>query len=616
MDYIMHDSQNSWFRSPLGAVKLNTLVQIKIEANYIDDIYIHVIWSDNSCSEQRMIKTQKTDYPDTYIYTTDINTGNRTGLIFYFFKLIKNGHVFCYGNNADGLGGCGQVYEYAPKSFQITVYKENEIPKWYKEGIVYQIFVDRFYNGNDNNFINNQKRNRFIYGCWDDKPMYIRSVDGSIARWDFYGGNLKGVIKKLDYLKELGVSVIYLNPIFEASSSHKYDTGNYKKIDPMFGDDEIFKELCHKASVRGIHIILDGVFSHTGSDSIYFNKENTYDNEGAYQSKNSPYYGWYQFNEYPDNYKCWWGIKNQPNVNELNPSYLDYIVNDNDSVLNKWMSLGADGWRLDVADELPDEFIKQFKKEMKTNKRDSILIGEVWEDASNKESYGVRREYFLGDELDSTMGYPFRQVIIDFLVRNTNSAMVIRKLNSLKENYPKENFYAQMILLGTHDTERILTTLSNFRGEEEGKELLFQAITVLMTFPGVPHIYYGDEVGLTGGKDPDNRRAFPWGKEDKEILSFYKKVISFRRRSNALKKGSIEFEWVNDDVLKFKREYDNEEVIIIINRSNDKSYDINLNNSKAIMKELLTDNKISKEKSQINVKPLKSYIFYGNTLSF
>lgn len=613
MDYIMHDSQNSWFREPFGAVAINTDIRISIEADYVNDIYLHITWSNNSWSEQKMDNTQKKNFPNTFIYTANINSGSETGLLFYYFKIIKNGNVFYYGNNDQSLGGVGKVYQFSPNSYQITVFKECSVPKWYKEGIIYQIFVDRFYNGNENHYVQNTKSNRFIYGDWNDKPMYIKNRDGSIARWDFFGGNLKGVIEKLGYLKELGISIIYLNPIFEAASSHKYDTGDYKKIDPMFGDEEIFKTLCKKANELGIHIILDGVFSHTGSDSRYFNKEGNYDEIGAYQSRDSKYYSWYQFDNFPNVYRCWWGIQNQPNTNELTPSFLDYIINDDDSVLNKWMTLGADGWRLDVADELPDEFIFQFKKKMKENKDDSVLIGEVWEDASNKESYGTRRKYFLGEELDSTMGYPFRKDIIDFLIGNIKSGMYIQRCNSIRENYPHENYYSHMNLLGTHDTERILTLFADKRGMDKARKLLFCAVTILMTFPGVPHIYYGDEAGLQGEKDPDNRRAYQWGHEDEEILSFYKKLIAFRNNSNEVKKGSIVFEWVNDDIIKYSREFKKDKVIVIVNRNEYMSFDVCIDSTDITDRELtdlITGKKVAVKKGSVSIKPLCSYVLF------
>lgn len=353
--------------------------------------------------------------------------------------------------------------------------------------------------------------------------MYIKDKNGDVIRWDFHGGNLKGIIDKLPYLSKIGVSIIYLSPIFESSSNHKYNTGDYKKIDPMFGDEEILKELIEKANKKGINIILDGVFSHTGADSKYFNKFGNYDEVGAYQSKDSKYSSWYTFNDFPDDYKCWWGVKDLPNVNELNKSYMDYIIYDEDSVINKWTDMGIKGWRLDVADELPTEFIKEIRKELKKNDAESVLVGEVWEDASNKITYNERRNYLVGNQLDSVMGYPFRDNIVSFLKGNITSKELNNKFMTIKENYPKESFKANLNLISSHDVARIKTEL------HYDEAMVKLAVATQMTFEGVPYIYYGDEAGLCGGTDPDNRKTYPWKNEDEDMIEFYKEAINTRK---------------------------------------------------------------------------------------
>ena len=268
------------------------------------------------------------------------------------------------------------------------------------------------------------------------------------------------------------------------------------------------------------------------------------------------------------------------------------------------MNLGADGWRLDVADELPDKFIKELKKEMKKNKKDSVLIGEVWEDASNKVSYGSRREYLYGDELDSTMNYPFRDDVIGFLLGNIDSRMFIRKMMSLKENYPRENFYSMMNMLGTHDTERILTVFENNRSRQDAVKLLKIAVAIQMTLPGVPHIYYGDEVGVTGGKDPDNRSTYPWGKEDNDILSHYKKMLRIRTRSTCLKKGELRFYGTDYDVIAFERYYKNEKVITVVYRNLSSSKNITLDILDGEYENMLTEKKeVLDSKTSIKVGP-------------
>ncbi|MDZ4994701.1 glycoside hydrolase family 13 protein [Clostridium perfringens] len=558
-DYIYHDSQNTFYREPFGAVSIGTKVKLFLECKEQGEVFIEVIKFDGfRYSIPMMIEKSK---EGCILYKGIIDTTDSLGILNYCFKYIKDGFTQYYGNNEENLGGEGKIYYEFPKYYQITVYNKNEIPNWYKEGIIYQIFVDRFFNGNKNNEILNKKKNIFIYGSWYDEPMYIRDSNGNIERWDFYGGNLRGVIEKLDYIKSLGANIIYMNPIFDAVSCHKYDTGDYETIDKMYGSTEDFIELCQKANEKGIRIILDGVFSHTGSDSRYFNKHGNYSDLGAYESKYSKYYKWYRFYDYPNNYECWWGFENQPNVEELEKTYSDYIVNNDDSIVAKWLKLGASGWRLDVADELPDEFIQMIKHKMKSIREESVLIGEVWEDASNKVSYSKKRKYLLGNELDSVTNYPYKNIILDFLNGYITSKDFYKVIMSIKENYPIENFYANMNLLGNHDTERIFTVLN------ENIRKLKLAICIQMTLPGVPLIYYGDEAGLLGHKDPENRKAYPWGRENKEILGHYSLFGNFRKNEEVLKKGEFYiYKDTPDEILAFKRFYENKEMIIIINR--------------------------------------------------
>ena len=581
---IFHDSQNSDLRQPFGAVSIGTKVKIRLWTSKKCLAYINLINFYNNQIEIQMNEIGWSNSINNWIYEIEVDTHNSIGLIYYYFRVNYYGQDIIYGNNIESLGGIGQVYFNEPVSYQITVYSKNNVPDWYKQGIIYQIFVDRFFNGQEEGKVLNPKKNTFIYGNWDDNPMYIKDMDGNIVRWDFYGGNLLGVKKKLEYIKSLGVSVIYFNPIFDSPSCHKYDTGDYEKIDPMFGDEEIFKDLCNEAEKIGIKIILDGVFSHTGSDSKYFNKFGNYNSLGAYQSLQSPYYRWYRFNDYPDLYEAWWGFSNMPNIDELNPSYLDYIIRDDNSIVEKWIRLGASGWRLDVADELPDEFIKILKKKLKEVDKDSVLIGEVWEDASNKVSYSRKREYLFGNELDSVTNYPLRQIILDLVRNYIGNKSFIRRYLSLKENYPKEYFYSTMNMLGNHDTERVLTMLNN------SVELLKEAVVIQMTLPGVPLIYYGDEAGLTGGKDPSNRKSYPWGKENDEILEFYKTITAIRVAEDALKIGEIKFLDFNNGVLGYERFIDKDRIIILVNTL-EKEERISLSNIEGRVVDLLDINK-------------------------
>lgn len=558
---IIHDSHSQNYRSVFGAVKKGAKLSLSIIGNNIQEAYLELIHFNGNYESIKMNRKNEDFCCGCYIANITLND---SGVVYYYFRLNIYNRTIYYGNNKEALGGEGIIYDNNPIPYQITVYNDYEVPTWFKEGIIYQIFVDRFFNGNDDGKINNPKKNSFIYGNWHDEPMYIKDRDGKVIRWDFFGGNLEGVIKKLPYIASLGVNVIYFNPIFEAVSNHKYDTADYEKIDPMFGDEEKFKELCKKANEIGIKIILDGVFSHTGEDSKYFNKFGTYPDVGAYQSKDSKYFNWYRFINYPNKYDCWWGFDNLPNTEEMNGDYIDYIIKSRNSIIKKWMEAGAAGWRLDVADELPDEFIKEIKTKMKQVNKDSVLIGEVWEDASNKVSYGVKRKYFLGDELDCVTNYPLRNLILDFVRGDIDSDKFNKKYKSLYENYPKEAFYSTMNLLSNHDTERMLTM---FEGLD--KVMAFKIATALqMTLPGVPLIYYGDEAGVDGGKDPYNRKTYPWGKENKELLDWYKKLSNTRVEHIALKKGDINLHKTSKDIIAFSRKCESEIIITIVNRSN------------------------------------------------
>ena len=559
---------NSWspnHKIPFGAIELGEELKINVKAiEDINEIYLIIANDNGIIKEVNMNKCENNIFSIDNIYL-DIED-----IYFYYFKVIKN----VYGNiqtkyygKSNNSGNCQEYYnEYDINKYQITVSKKVNTPKWFEEGVLYHIFVDRF---NKTGKIHNPKKNSFMYANWEDTPMYIKNSEGEIARWDFHGGNLKGIISKLNYLKSLGISIIYLSPIFEAQSNHKYDTGNYKAIDPMFGDEEIFEELIKEAKEKGMSIILDGVFSHTGDDSIYFNKYGNYDSLGAYQSKESKYSSWYNFKNYPNEYDCWWGVKSMPNVNENEESYMDYIIRDKDSVINKWMNYGVKGWRLDVVDELPNKFLDELRKETLKANNESILIGEVWEDASNKISYNERRKYLLGNQLNGVTGYVFKNIILDFLTYKINSSDVYNKFMTIKENYPKYAFKSNLNLLGTHDTPRILTELN------EDKELLNLAVAIQMTFEGVPYVYYGDEAGMTGGKDPDNRKTYPWKNEDKELIAFYKKMIKDRNNNEVLSRGDTTFlNLENEDVFAYIRHMENSqenEVLVIVNRSNNEN---------------------------------------------
>ena len=576
---------NSWdlnFKAPFGALKTCQSASLKVESDKFFDIKSIKLIIEKEDENLNPIRVRQIEFKlnkeldDKKEYIAEIEPLEVSGVYFYYFEVKLNLYgeekTLTYGKNYNN----GMVCEYFPNGinkYQLTVYEDYKTPDWFKEGILYHVFIDRFNNGNRSGKVDNVKKNSFLYGNWEDDPMYIKDQNGEILRWDFYGGNLKGIINKLGYLKKLGVTVIYLSPVFEAASNHKYDTGNYKRIDPMFGDEKIFKELIDKAEEKGISVILDGVFSHVGEDSIYFNKFGNYDSVGAYESEDSPYRSWFNFKENKDDYQCWWGIKALPNTNELEPSFMDYIIYDEDSVVNKWMKMGVKGWRLDVVDELPTKFVKELKKEARKVNEDSILIGEVWEDASNKISYSERRTYLLGDELDSVLGYPFRDNLISFLNGEIASWQLNDFFMTIKDNYPDEAFRANLNLLSTHDIVRVKTALNC------DEDLLKLAILTQMSFEGVPYIYYGDEAGLEGGKDPENRKTYPWKHENMEIMDFYRNCSQFRHRNKVLTYGDTYFIYTeNDNVFAYTR-YDenNENILVVINRGQDENIQIGLN---------------------------------------
>ena len=492
-----HDSQNIEYRKPTGALKTGEEVSlcIKAEGSFESLSCTLHLWHNETGGRQ--IPMEKTIEGDACLFRVSVVPGEVSGLCWYHFIFedgnggdgdTSAGGKFYYGNNEERLGGIGAACEWEPPGYQITVYDEAAVPKWYKDSIVYQIFPDRF--ARDDAWMEKQQAveemragvkrekwqgaERVIEEDWYGLPYYIKNEKGEVTHWPFFGGTLKGIREKLFYLKSMGAGAIYLNPVFLASSNHKYDTADYMMIDPGFGTEEDFKALCDDARKLGIRIILDGVFNHTGADSKYFDQFGNWGN-GACAGPESPYYNWYRFEEFPDKYDCWWGVGDLPNVEENEPSYREFIyggdvrntVSDcqfHDNVVAKWLRAGASGWRLDVADELPDDFIAGIRKTVKAVDPDALLMGEVWEDASNKISYDVQRRYFMGDELDSTMNYPARDLLMDYMLGRSDADTAVRRLNSLAENYPPENFYGVLNLMGSHDRARTLTVLSDAPG--------------------------------------------------------------------------------------------------------------------------------------------------------
>ncbi|MDO4743808.1 MAG: glycoside hydrolase family 13 protein [Clostridia bacterium] len=571
---IYHNSRDKKYRNPVGAVRTGEKIRLSvlIQSGEMPEKAEIRLWNG---AEQYIEMTLLETMQGEYLYSAEFEAPAKPQLLWYYFVVKVCGKTLFYSNNPKRLGGVG-VMEDNPSdiSYQITVYdKDFKTPDWFKDAIMYQIFPDRFFReGEKTQFLEKKSSYRmhddWYEGFFFDKHPY----ENGPACNDFYGGNLKGIVAKLDYLKELGISVIYLNPIFEAFSNHRYDTGDYSKIDPILGSEGDFKELCEKAGKIGIRIILDGVFSHTGSDSVYFNKYGSYgENTGASRKWDSPYAKWYQWND-DGSYNSWWGCSNLPNVNETEPTYIDYILRSEDAIIKKWLRLGAFGWRLDVADELPDDFIKILRKEVKSVNPEAMVIGEVWEDASNKVSYSEQREYLYGHELDSVMNYPFKDCVLGFLLGGIQAEDFAERMLSIMENYPKDALYTTMNLIGTHDTMRAKTVLGgqyideNMSPEEKQKfrldahseilaiNRLKAAAFMQMTFVGVPCIYYGDEIGMQGLKDPFNRCPYTWRSIDLQLLEHYKRLTRLRCTNDCLKTGGFEVLYAKGDVIVYQRE--------------------------------------------------------------
>lgn len=544
------------YKSPFGAVCCNTSVHFSIDASELTEA--------NLCTDTLgnfVMQKNKDCFETTITFTT-------AGLTYYWFYVTDlNGNKFDIKRGKDGVGIKAEGNENA---FQLTVFEETPaLPDWYEKGIVYQIFPDRFNVGGN---VIKAKQNA-VYREWNEPTGYLRNHDGSIDKWDFYGGNLKGIEEKLPYLKELGITAIYLNPIFESSSNHRYSTADFKKIDNVLGTLEDFKSLVKKADECGIKLILDGVFNHVGADSLYFNRYGNYGDDGAYRNANSKYRNWFKFENYPDKYKCWWGVTDLPDLEKENDEVQRYLIDGDESVIKYWTNLGIGGWRLDVADELSDNFLSKLYKQVKAINKDAIVMGEVWEDASNKVAYNTLKKYFTHRELDCVMNYPFRDNLLAFF-RNEIDAFKLKNIFlSLMENYPKKAFYGNFNLLGTHDTTRILTEAKSILPESP-LSLLTQLVALQFVFPGVPCIYYGDEVGVTGGKDPDNRKPYPWGNENKQIFDIYKKYTSLRSTLDCLKSGETEFIAESKDVFGIRRFNNEQSYTVLINRASDNILDI------------------------------------------
>lgn len=615
-----HTTSSETYRTPIGAVPVGGVISLNIDV-FDDDVQqccVHM-WSDANGEEVIVMQ----EIPaDTFAYEASCAkrfsiayTCGATGVYWYTFDITSSqGDVWRYGAQEGYTTGEGTFVYGQPPAFQITVFEAREIqPEWYRFSVAYQIFPDRFYRGETWDaeaaracLAERAGDKRRLIEDWDIPPTYDRNPDGSIATWDFYGGTLQGIIEKLDYLADLGIGVLYLNPIFEATSNHRYDTADFTTIDSLLGTEEDFRRLCTEAEKCGISIILDGVFNHCGADSRYFNRFGTYDEVGAYQSEDSPYRDWFFFRE-DGTYAGWWNNPDLPDLNEQNPQVQDLICGEQ-GIVRRWMRAGAKGWRLDVADELSDAFIAAIKRAVLEENPEAVLIGEVWEDASHKEAYGVLRQYFQGHELDGVMNYPFRSALIAFLRGEQTAYTCARALTELQENYPHDNHYSGLNLLGSHDRERILTLLGATKNPQHlsdaeaqtfeltseefhlGIPRFWLACLMQVSMPGVPCVYYGDEQGLTGLKDPYNRATYPWDpkRQNKDCFSIVRNSIALRKTLPALVDGTCRIEALNDDVLAIWRETADQTVCVILNASLDHAHTVQIPVCAPVVTEVLS----------------------------
>ena len=577
---ILFDSRQKTFKDPFGTLAagqectLNIHIPYTVQATKVSCVFFADGQSQTALSVPFTYKIKRGAYE---IWTGKFSL-SAPALYFYHFEITtKTGGFRLFKQGSDTNMEAGDAWQLTCTPADFTT------PDWAKGATIYQVFPDRFYKSGKCD-LTGKLEPYTVHESWDEEVQWQATADGIVLNNDFYGGNFKGITEKMDYIASLGTTILYLNPISKSFSSHRYDTGDYKTPDPMLGTMADFKAMCDAAHARGIRVILDGVYSHTGSDSLYFDKNRNFGGKGAYCDPNSPYRNWYTFHQYPDSYNCWWNFDTLPTVNKMHPDFIKYIITDEDSVVAYWLKAGADGFRLDVADELPNEFLDLLKKRIRQVKPDAFLLGEVWEDASNKEAYGVRRRYFVDGTLDSCMNYPFRTAILNFVKERDYGNALAETVMTIAENYPPQVLACNMNLLGTHDTARILTTLvDEFDGSRAEKaarrlsrnqldvaqERLLMASFLQYTLPGAPSLYYGDEAGMEGYKDPFNRRTYPWGRENSILLAHHRQLGKLRKENDALRQGDIEFFQAGDQRLGFSRCLNGKKLRIYVNRSAD-----------------------------------------------
>ena len=421
-------------------------------------------------------------------------------------------------------------------SASTSAQNQGAAPAWIKVAVCYQIFPERSANGDVTNDPPGTKE-------WGGKP----------TPRNYFGGDLSGILQHLDYISSLGINALYLNPIFASNSNHKYQTTDYRIIDPHFGDEPTFRELVDSCHARGIRIILDGVFNHTGVDFFAFAaaKKN-----GAH----SRYKDWYTFHGFPvgpvsaPNYECWWGHGSLPKLNTQNPEVREYLFD----VTRQWMETGIDGWRLDVPNEIPHEFWKEWRALVKSINPEAYIVGEIWDEAG---------PWLQGDEFDGVMNYRYRMACVAFFADRSIDMMHFDSLLvQLRREYSDHVNASLLNLLDSHDTERFLTMC---RGDVASWKL---GLLFHMTYPGVPMLYYGDEVGMTGGKDPACRGTMVWDPslQNRDMLEYTRRIVRLRRSLPVLRHGGFTTLLTDGDrsLYAYMRRTNSSSAIVVLNCGN------------------------------------------------
>lgn len=543
------------FKCPKGCVVKNTKVKFKIKCD------------DNEVT--RVLFFVKKDYEDKYDFVEMTKNKNyfecdylfeNEGHFWYHFKIIKENFTGFISKTFDNYSYVST--EKGDDFFQLVTKEQYKIAGSMQGGLIYQIFVDRFAKVGESK----PKEPLVLRTDWGGK-IKKNTTNPIKINEEVFGGNFKGIISKLDYLESLGVTTIYLSPICEAFSNHKYDTADYMNVDSMYGTETDFDELVKKAKQKGIGILLDGVYNHTGSDSVYFNKKGRYNTLGAYQSKKSKYYDWFEFEEHPDKYASWWGIDTLPSIKDNCQEFQEFIAGQN-GVLEKYLSKGIKGVRLDVVDEIVDEFVTKISNKVKQFGNDKVVMGEVWEDASTKIAYSKRRTYFSNNELNSIMNYPIKETILKF-VKTGETVDLVSTIRMLQNNYPVEVQHNLMNFLTTHDTSRVASELKMASGgdEQTAKKLLKIASGLLFTMTGVPSIFYGDEYGMQNN-DESSRGCFDWQNYQNDIFEWYN-LLSKIRKQQVFVDGDLNVLYSKNGKFVFERINKNQRIIILANVKGD-----------------------------------------------